>query len=83
MDLKPSNLLIKGNNPPILKVADFGFAQHLEEDSKDKGLKGEDIFSEHLSSIFRVQGHRFTWLQKYFYLTSLTPRQTCGPLELF
>ena len=49
MDLKPSNLLIKGNNPPILKVADFGFAQHLEEDSKDKGLKGEDILSEHLS----------------------------------
>ena len=40
MDLKPSNLLIKGNNPPILKVADFGFAQHLEEDCKDRGLKG-------------------------------------------
>ena len=42
MDLKPSNLLIKGSNPPILKVADFGFAQHLEEDSKDKGLKGDN-----------------------------------------
>lgn len=40
MDLKPSNLLIKGSNPPILKVADFGFAQHLEENSKDRGLKG-------------------------------------------
>ena len=44
MDLKPSNLLIKGNNPPILKVADFGFAQHLEEDSKDRGLKGRQAF---------------------------------------
>ena len=43
MDLKPSNLLVKGTNPPILKLADFGFAQHLEEDSKDKGLKGEII----------------------------------------
>ena len=65
MDLKPSNLLIKGSNPPILKVADFGFAQHLEEDSKDKGLKGEDMFSEHLSSLSIVQGHRSTWLQRY------------------
>ena len=46
MDLKPSNLLIKGSNPPILKVADFGFAQHLEEDSKDKGLKGDNFCCE-------------------------------------
>ena len=44
MDLKPSNLLIKGSNPPILKVADFGFAQHLEEDSKDRGLKGSPLY---------------------------------------
>ena len=52
MDLKPSNLLIKGSDPPILKVADFGFAQHLDEDSKDKGLKGEAFFSEDLSAGF-------------------------------
>jgi len=44
MDLKPSNLLVKGTNPPILKLADFGFAQHLEEDSKDKGLKGSPLY---------------------------------------
>lgn len=44
MDLKPSNLLVKGTNPPILKVADFGFAQHLEEDSKDRGLKGSPLY---------------------------------------
>lgn len=44
MDLKPSNLLIKGSNPPILKVADFGFAQHLEENSKDRGLKGSPLY---------------------------------------
>ena len=43
MDLKPSNLLIKGSNPPILKVADFGFAQYLEENNKDRGLKGDNI----------------------------------------
>ena len=46
MDLKPSNLLIKGSNPPILKVADFGFAQYLEENNKDKGLKGKIIFHQ-------------------------------------
>ena len=44
MDLKPSNLLVKGTNPPILKVADFGFAQHLEEDSKDRGIKGSPLY---------------------------------------
>ena len=43
MDLKPSNLLVTSSNPPILKVADFGFAQHLEENSKDRGLKGVEI----------------------------------------
>ena len=43
MDLKPSNLLIKDNNPPLLKVADFGFAKHLEENSKDRGLIGRWI----------------------------------------
>ena len=68
MDLKPSNLLIKGSDPPILKVADFGFAQHLDEDSKDKGLKGDAFFSEDLvlCSDCIVQGHRSTWLQRYF-----------------
>ena len=46
MDLKPSNLLVTSSNPPILRVADFGFAQHLEENSKDRGLKGVEIFSK-------------------------------------
>jgi len=36
--------LIKGSNPPILKVADFGFAQYLEENNKDKGLKGSPLY---------------------------------------
>jgi len=44
MDLKPSNLLVTSSNPPILKVADFGFAQHLEENSKDRGLKGSPLY---------------------------------------
>ena len=83
MDLKPSNLLIKGSDPPILKVADFGFAQHLEKDSKDKGLKGEDFFSADLSADFLVQVPHSTWLQRSFSPTSMMPRQTSGPLELF
>jgi len=44
MDLKPSNLLVTSTTPPILKVADFGFAQHLEENSKDRGLKGSPLY---------------------------------------
>jgi len=44
MDLKPSNLLVKGSNPPILKMADFGFAQHLDADTLDKGLKGSPLY---------------------------------------
>jgi len=44
MDLKPSNLIVKGSNPPILKMADFGFAQHLEAGTLDKGLKGSPLY---------------------------------------
>jgi len=44
MDLKPSNLIVKGSNPPILKMADFGFAQHLEADTLDQGLKGSPLY---------------------------------------
>jgi len=44
MDLKPSNLIVKGSNPPILKMADFGFAQHLEANTLDKGLKGSPLY---------------------------------------
>jgi len=44
MDLKPGNLIVKGSNPPILKMADFGFAQHLEADTMDKGLKGSPLY---------------------------------------
>ena len=61
MDLKPSNLLIKGRDvfkmipianlqfisgsrPPILKVADFGLAHHLEEDKKERGLRGSPLY---------------------------------------
>uniref|UniRef100_A0A914VG34 non-specific serine/threonine protein kinase n=1 Tax=Plectus sambesii TaxID=2011161 RepID=A0A914VG34_9BILA len=33
MDLKPQNILLTSRHRPVLKVADFGFAQHLREES--------------------------------------------------
>jgi len=44
LDLKPSNLLICGSHPPLLKVADFGFAQHLSEDGVERGLRGSPLY---------------------------------------
>jgi serine/threonine-protein kinase ULK/ATG1 len=38
MDLKPHNLVLTNTYRPSLKVADFGFAQHLRNsDDDDKG----------------------------------------------
>lgn len=41
-DLKLENALIhvSPNNPPVLKVCDFGFSKHAENDSKPKSVKG-------------------------------------------
>ena len=39
MDLKPSNLLVHGHSPPLLKLADFGFARHVEKGELETGLK--------------------------------------------
>jgi len=44
LDLKPSNLLVSGSQPPLLKVADFGFAQHLEENATERGLRGSPLY---------------------------------------
>ena len=33
-----------GYRPPILKVADFGLAHHLEEDKKERGLRGSPLY---------------------------------------
>ena len=44
LDLKPSNLLVSGTQPPLLKVADFGFAQHLEENATERGLRGSPLY---------------------------------------
>ena len=44
LDLKPSNLLVSGSQPPLLKVADFGFAQHLDENATERGLRGSPLY---------------------------------------
>jgi len=44
MDLKPSNLLIHGKTPPILKMADFGFARHMSPEERETGLKGSPLY---------------------------------------
>ena len=41
VDLSFDNI---GSSSPILKVADFGFAQHLEENKKERGLKGSPLY---------------------------------------
>jgi len=46
MDLKPSNLLLHRPSPnlnPVLKVADFGFAQNIEGED-DLGLRGSPLY---------------------------------------
>ncbi|XP_039971075.1 serine/threonine-protein kinase ULK3 [Bactrocera neohumeralis] len=43
-DLKPQNLLLTRNPNVILKVADFGFAQHLKLGEINQQLKGSPLY---------------------------------------
>ncbi|XP_064620931.1 serine/threonine-protein kinase ULK3-like [Lineus longissimus] len=44
MDLKPQNILLSSRDRPILKVADFGFAQYLHDDANAKTLRGSPLY---------------------------------------
>ncbi|XP_014675720.1 PREDICTED: serine/threonine-protein kinase ULK3-like [Priapulus caudatus] len=44
MDLKPQNILLKSRQDPILKLADFGFAQWLETSSVGESLRGSPLY---------------------------------------
>ena len=44
LDLKPSNLLLSSTAPPLLKVADFGLAQHLAGEAREVGLRGSPLY---------------------------------------
>lgn len=43
MDLKPQNILLTSEEQPVLKLADFGFAQYLESSANDT-LKGSPLY---------------------------------------
>lgn len=43
-DLKPQNLLITRTPQMTLKVADFGFAQHLKSDEQNTSVKGSPLY---------------------------------------
>ncbi|XP_072038604.1 serine/threonine-protein kinase ULK3-like [Amphiura filiformis] len=44
MDLKPQNLLLSDTHDPVLKVADFGFAQQLSEEVYADTLRGSPLY---------------------------------------
>lgn len=44
MDLKPQNILLSSLSHPVLKLADFGFAQYLYPDSASSSLRGSPLY---------------------------------------
>ncbi|XP_033110518.1 serine/threonine-protein kinase ULK3-like [Anneissia japonica] len=44
MDLKPHNLLLSNSYDPVLKVADFGFAQYVEREVNSESLRGSPLY---------------------------------------
>ncbi|XP_059479674.1 serine/threonine-protein kinase ULK3-like isoform X2 [Neocloeon triangulifer] len=44
MDLKPQNLLLASRTSPVLKMADFGFAQTLKSSDHSSSLRGSPLY---------------------------------------
>ncbi|XP_048583475.1 serine/threonine-protein kinase ULK3 isoform X2 [Nematostella vectensis] len=44
MDLKPQNLLLSSRHNPVLKIADFGFAQKLHPNSEASNIRGSPLY---------------------------------------
>lgn len=44
MDLKPSNILLSSPRKPVLKLADFGFAQHFSDEETATKIKGSPLY---------------------------------------
>ncbi|XP_064475091.1 serine/threonine-protein kinase ULK3-like isoform X2 [Ornithodoros turicata] len=44
MDLKPQNILLSSMRNPVLKLADFGFAQYLHEGDRASSLRGSPLY---------------------------------------
>lgn len=44
MDLKPQNLLLSARQNPVLKLADFGFAQYLHSEEQTQTMRGSPLY---------------------------------------
>lgn len=44
MDLKPQNILLSSSVNPVLKIGDFGFAQHILEGTELHTLRGSPLY---------------------------------------
>uniref|UniRef100_A0A8C5PUW1 Serine/threonine-protein kinase ULK3 n=1 Tax=Leptobrachium leishanense TaxID=445787 RepID=A0A8C5PUW1_9ANUR len=44
LDLKPQNILLSGLDRPHLKLADFGFAQHMMSQDEPQALRGSPLY---------------------------------------
>ncbi|XP_076068674.1 unc-51 like kinase 3 homolog Aduk [Oratosquilla oratoria] len=44
LDLKPQNILLSSKKNPVLKIGDFGLAQHLQEEEVNCAIKGSPLY---------------------------------------
>ena len=44
LDLKPSNILLKSRKLEVLKIGDFGLAQHMPEEDTNSTIKGSPLY---------------------------------------
>ncbi|XP_050696689.1 serine/threonine-protein kinase ULK3-like isoform X2 [Eriocheir sinensis] len=44
LDLKPSNILLKSRKSQVLKIGDFGLAQHMPEEDTNSTVKGSPLY---------------------------------------
>ncbi|XP_053573333.1 serine/threonine-protein kinase ULK3 [Bombina bombina] len=44
LDLKPQNILLSSLDRPHLKLADFGFAQHMSRQDEEQDLRGSPLY---------------------------------------
>ncbi|KAI0820069.1 kinase-like domain-containing protein [Trametes gibbosa] len=89
-DLKPENVLLTDDDPPVVKVADFGLAKAIDSESLLKTMCGTPIYSAPEVSIQGDQGYSLlvdSWSVGVIVFSMLTmtmpfPEETTRSLEL-
>ncbi|KAH9859148.1 kinase-like protein [Lenzites betulinus] len=89
-DLKPENVLLTNDEPPIVKVADFGLAKAIDSESLLKTICGTEIYCAPEVSIQGNQGYSVlvdSWSVGVIVFSMLTmtmpfPEETSRRLEL-